>query len=80
MTPAAALADKARAMLTPGLELAVVTDMQSYADRVLVAIARPAVSCVVSIARAEYCGLKLAEIAGWPTQTPKDANAHSSPV
>lgn len=75
MTPAAALAEKARAMLRPGDELAIATDGLAYADCFLVAIARPTASCVLRVDRADYCGFKLAHLAGFDLENPKENHA-----
>lgn len=64
MTPAAALSEKVRSMLAPGDHLAICTDSDSYADTVLLAIARPTGSCVLSVPRRVYCGFTVLAAAG----------------
>ena len=72
MTPAAQLLERAVAMLRPGDDLAIATDGQAYPDVFLVAIARPTASCVVRVSRAEYCGFKLAQLAGFELAKDRD--------
>lgn len=75
MTPAAALAAKVDAMWAPGQHLAFATDSLSYADQVLLAIRRPTVSCVISIAKTEYDGLAIAQLFGFEQAKPDPMKA-----
>ena len=64
-SPAALLVERLDAMHRDGDELTVVTDAQSYASKVLLAIRRPSFSGVLSIDKSEYDGLTVAKILGF---------------
>ena len=70
MTPAAALAAEADVCWTPGCDLVVCTDTRSYPGRVLVAIRRPAVSCVMTIPAKDYDGMFLVRLMGFEDAKP----------
>ena len=51
-------------------DLNFLTDSESYPDKVLLAIWRPAAAFVVTVNRAEWNGVKTAEIFGFTYQRP----------
>lgn len=69
MTAEQAIRSRAVAMLKPGQDLAIATDVDSVPGQVLVGIARPSHCCVLTIGRSEYEAqggwMKLAEVAGF---------------
>jgi len=78
ITPAAALRERVEAMFNPGDRVAVLSDMESYVDRVLVAVRLPAAAFVMTIARAEYDGLAILRLLGFSDAPAKPA-PHSIP-
>lgn len=70
LSPAAALSAQLDAEWTEGKHLAVATDAHSYPDRVLVAIRRAAVSCVMAIQAKDYDGMFLVRLLGFNEAKP----------
>ena len=68
-SPARALRDRVEAMHQPGDRITVVSDAESIADRVLVAIRLPTAAFVISVERSEYDGLALLRAVGFPSST-----------
>ncbi len=66
-TPAAALRDRVEAMHQPGDRITVVSDAESYVDRVLVAFRLPTAAFVMAIDRAEYDGVAILATLGFDT-------------
>lgn len=65
-SPSRLLRDRVEAEHVPGDRLTVITDAQSYPDRVLVGVRLPTAAFVMTIARREYDGLKLMNLLGFP--------------
>jgi hypothetical protein len=70
ITPAAALRERL-AELHAGERITIVTDAESYRDRVLVAVRIPSAEFVMTINRAEYDGLAILKILGVPDAPPE---------
>lgn len=65
ITPARALRDRVEAMYQPGDRIAITSDSESIADRVLVAIRIPSAAFVMAIDRKEYDGMAVLRAAGF---------------
>lgn len=86
-TPAAALRDRVEAMHRPGDRVTVVSDAESYADRVLVAVRLPTAAFVIAIDRGEYDGMVFLRTLGFdcspaplpPPLPPRRLDAHGVP-
>ena len=64
ITPAAALRDRVEAIHDPSCPVTIVTDSDSYADRVLVGMRVDGAAFVMSVDRAEYDGLAILRLLG----------------
>lgn len=66
-SPARALRDRVEAMHQPGDRITLLSDSESYVDRVLVAFRLPTAAFVIAIDRSEYDGMAVLRAAGFDT-------------
>jgi hypothetical protein len=75
-TPAALLRDRVEALHAAGDQVTVVTDAESYADRVLIGLRVAGASLVMTVSRAEYDGLAILRLIGCRDEPVKPAPNH----